>query len=80
MKIPRDLGAPELVKILGKFEDFETRQTRSHIRLTRKGTSENHITIPNHRQIKIGTLNNILNEISQQLDIPKKELIEKLFN
>ena len=80
MKIPRDLSAQKLIKLLGEFDYFETRQSGSHIRLTRKGTTENHITIPNHNQIKIGTLNNILNEISLQLDIPKKELIEKLFN
>lgn len=79
MKIPRDLSAQKLIKLLGDFDYFETRQTGSHIRLTRKGISENHITLPNHNPLKIGTLNNILNEISHQLDIPKKELIEKLF-
>jgi hypothetical protein len=39
-----------------------------------------HITIPDNDPIKIGTLNSILNEISNQLNITKKELIEKLFN
>jgi predicted RNA binding protein YcfA (HicA-like mRNA interferase family) len=79
MKIPRDLSAQKLIKLLGRFEYFETRQSGSHIRLTRKDTKENHITIPNHNPIKIGTLNNILNELSIQLNIPKKELTDKLF-
>lgn len=80
MKIPRDLSAQKLIKLLGELKYFETRQAGSNIRHTRKGITENHITLPNHDPLKIGTLNNILNEISLQLEIPKKELIEKLFN
>ena len=37
------------------------------------------ITIPNHNFIKIGTLNNILSDLSQYLNIDKQKLIEKLF-
>lgn len=80
MKIPRDLSAQKLIKLLAEFEYLETRQVGSHIRLTRTADKEYHITIPNHNPIKIGTLNNILNEVSQQLSITKKELTEILFN
>jgi len=80
MKIPRDLSAGKLIKLLEQFKYFKTRQTGSHVRLTRNIEKEDHITIPDHDPIKIGTLNSILNEISNQLNITKKELIEKLFN
>jgi predicted RNA binding protein YcfA (HicA-like mRNA interferase family) len=80
MKIPRDLDAGELIKLLKKFDYFETRQSGSHIRLTRKtDNSEHHITIPNHDPIKLGTLNSIINDISSNLNISKKELLQKLF-
>ncbi len=80
MKIPRDLNAGELIKLLKKIDYFETRQSGSHIRLTRKkDNSEHHITIPNHDPIKLGTLNSIINDLSSNLNISKKELLQKLF-
>lgn len=79
MKIPRDLNAARLIKQLTKIGYVETRQTGSHIRLTRKSIeSEHHITIPNHDPIKLGTLNKILNDISQDLKIHKNDLLKKL--
>ena len=79
MKVPRDLNAVELIKSLKKLGFEQSRQTGSHIRLTAqiKG-NEFQLTIPNHNPIKIGTLNNILKDISYQLGISKEELIKKL--
>ncbi len=79
MKIPRDLDAKNLIKSLEKLGYKQTRQAGSHIRLSvlLKG-KELHITIPNHNPLKIGTLNNILKEISDQLKISKEELLRKL--
>ena len=37
------------------------------------------ITIPDHRSIKIGTLNNILRDLAEYLKIPKENLVEALF-
>lgn len=81
MKIPRDLNADQFIKLLRKFDYEETRQSGSHIRLTRKTIeSEHHITIPNHDPLKLGTLNSIINDVSAQLNISKKELLNKLFD
>ncbi len=80
MKIPRDVNSDKLIKLLDKFGYSVTRQTGSHIRLTSslKG-KEHHITIPSEKSLKIGTLNNIINDITNYLEIDKKELILKLF-
>jgi hypothetical protein len=40
----------------------------------------NHITIPNHNPIRIGTLSDILKEIATHLDMSKEELIKKIFS
>jgi len=79
MKIPRDLSAKDLVKVLTKLGYSQTRQVGSHLRLSiaRKGTSF-HITIPNHSSIKIGTLNSILKDVSLQLNISREEIIRIL--
>lgn len=79
MKVPRDISANKLIKMLSKLGYSQTRQVGSHIRLTlNKENQSFHITIPNHNPIKIGTLNNILNDISVQVKISKQELIQKL--
>ncbi len=79
MKIPRDLDAKNLIKSLERLGYRQTRQTGSHIRLSvNLEEKELHITIPNHNPLKIGTLNNILKEINDQLKISKEELLKKL--
>jgi predicted RNA binding protein YcfA (HicA-like mRNA interferase family) len=80
VKTPRDIDARELIKILEKLGYIVTRQKGSHIRLTKTiATGEYHLTVPNHSPIKIGTMNNILNDVSSALEISKEELL-KLFN
>ena len=79
MKLPRDIDASDLIKALYKFGYQPTRQTGSHIRLTTQQNGQQHLTIPNHDPIKIGTLNAILTEVAQHLGVSKQELIERLF-
>lgn len=75
MRIPRDLDASELIKILKKFGYASTRQTGSHIRLTTDRNGQHHITIPNHTPLKIGTLNAILTEVAAHLGISKEAIL-----
>ncbi len=79
-KIPRDISGRELAELLKKYGYEINRKTGSHIRLVSKFRDEEHkITVPDHHPIKIGTLNNILNDLVDHLKIDKKELINKLF-
>jgi len=78
MKIPRDISSADLIKILNKMGYEVTRQRGSHIRLTSPNLNH-HITIPNHNLIKIGTLNNILKDLSGYLKISKDEILSKYF-
>ncbi|MCL5069588.1 MAG: type II toxin-antitoxin system HicA family toxin [Actinobacteria bacterium] len=80
MKIPRDTSSDNLIQLLKKYDYKITRQTGSHIRLTSNIKSkEHHITIPKHKDLKIGTLNNILKDISKYLELNKEDLIQSLF-
>lgn len=76
-KLPRNLDADDLIKILKHFQYHVVRQTGSHIRLTSNETNLS-ITIPNHSPLKVGTLNSILNDIAFQLGITKDELLKKI--
>jgi len=79
MKVPRDLSSQQLIKSLKKYGYIQTRQVGSHIRLTiTMETKSEHITIPNHNPIKVGTLNNILRQVSLHLKISKDELMKEL--
>jgi len=79
MRIPRDIGGEEFAKLLKSFGYEITRQTGSHIRLTSIVGKEHHITIPNHKPLKIGTLSNILKDIADHLRMSKSELINKIW-
>ncbi len=79
-KIPRDVSGREMAKRLKVYGYNIVKEKGSHIRLLSsfKG-SEHKITIPDHKQIKIGTLNNILNDIGSYLEMSKEKLIQELF-
>lgn len=80
MKLPRDIGGSELARLLKRYKYKISRQEGSHIRLTSvfKG-HEHHITIPKHKPLKVGTLNNILNDVAIYLETDRKNLIIELF-
>ena len=80
MKLPRDMGGEDLIKLLAKFGYEVVRQTGSHVRLKSEVMGKIHsITIPLHKPLKLGTLNNILSDVAEYLKISKKELVERLF-
>jgi predicted RNA binding protein YcfA (HicA-like mRNA interferase family) len=78
MKIPRDLSGKDLIKLFKKYGYEVTRQKGSHIRLTKQGANEHHITVPDHSPVKIGTINKILSDVSSHLNIGKEELLKEL--
>lgn len=80
MKLPRDLSGAELAKKL-KVHSYEVkRQTGSHIRLTSTiKNTEHHITIPNHKQLRVGTLSAILTDVASYLEVDRADLAAQLF-
>lgn len=73
------MSGEKLAKLLRRFGFEITRQTGSHIRLTTTIREEIHITIPKHKNLKIRTLNNIISDIANYLEIDKEQLLEDLF-
>ncbi len=80
MRIPKNLTGKDLIKALGAFGYSVTRQVGSHIRLTTQQNGIHHITMPNHKPLKVGTLSSILKSIANHFDISKEDLVDKLFN
>ncbi|MDD4297638.1 MAG: type II toxin-antitoxin system HicA family toxin [Ruminiclostridium sp.] len=80
MKLPRDMTGRQLTKLLANYGYEIVKQTGSHIKLTTKIKGEHHITIPEHTPLKVGTLNGILNDVSDHLGLKKDELAKAIFN
>ncbi|OGO61105.1 MAG: hypothetical protein A2029_09635 [Chloroflexi bacterium RBG_19FT_COMBO_47_9] len=79
MRIPRDISGIELAKKLNKYGYTITRQTGSHLRLTTFQNGEHHITIPQHSDLRVGTLSAILTDLADHLSMSRDDLITDLF-
>jgi hypothetical protein len=49
------------------------------LRLTTQTNSEHHITIPVHKELRVGLLNAILSDIADHLDLSRDELADSIF-
>ena len=79
MRLPRDLGGDDLVRVLRRAGYQVTRQTGSHMRLTTYEHGEHHVTVPRHAELRIGTLAGILADVATHLGLTRDELLERLF-
>ncbi len=79
MRLPRNVGGEQLAKLLGRYGYDTTRQTGSHMRLSKTVGEEHHITIPRHKPLKVGTLNGILRDVADHLGSDRNTVIEELF-
>ena len=78
MRLPRDLSGTDLVTALRKLGYEVSRQVGSHIRLTTLENGIHHITVPNHRPLRIGTLASILDDVAAHHQISRDELLLRL--
>jgi predicted RNA binding protein YcfA (HicA-like mRNA interferase family) len=79
VKIPRDLSASDLIRALRVLGYERVRQDGSHIRLTTAVGGTHHVTVPNHRPLKTGTLlGGVLKPVAAHHKLTVEELLGKL--
>ena len=79
MKLPRDLNGLELAKRLGRLGYAVTRQTGSHMRLSRQtDEGQQHLTIPAHKPLRVGTLQQILKDVAAQVGTSLDQVVASL--
>ena len=79
MRIPRDIGASDLIRALRILGYERVRQDGSHIRLTTAVGGTHHVTVPNHLPLKTGTLlGGVLKPIAAHHKLTVEELLGKL--
>jgi len=65
MKLPRDVSGADAVRELERLGFLTTRQTGSHVRMTKANWR---VTVPMHRNLVVGTLQNILRQANVSLE------------
>jgi predicted RNA binding protein YcfA (HicA-like mRNA interferase family) len=77
-RLPQVSGR-DVVRLLHSLEYETVRQRGSHIRLRKASPlGEHNLTVPDHKELAKGTLNDILSSVSLWNNISKDELIERL--
>jgi predicted RNA binding protein YcfA (HicA-like mRNA interferase family) len=78
VKIPRDCNGVELVRALRRLGYETQRQTGSHIQLTTQRGGEYHVSVPNHRPLKVGLLHGVLKDVAEHHGMTVEELVREL--
>jgi len=72
MKLPRDVGGAALAELLCRHFGYrKIHQVGSHIVIQCDGPIRHRIAIPNHRPLRLGTLNAILRAVERALGVPR---------
>lgn len=79
MKLPRDMSGPELARRLHPLGYEIVRQHGSHMQLITTMRGQQHITIPAHEWLKVGTLEFILTTVARHLGVERHGLVMRLF-
>ena len=81
MTLRRDLSGDDLARLLRRHYGYRfVRQQGSHMTVaTEIGGVEYSVTIPRHRQVKVGTLGRIIAEVAEQIGLPRAEVRRALF-
>jgi predicted RNA binding protein YcfA (HicA-like mRNA interferase family) len=78
MKLPGDVSAPRLIRVLEHLGYQVVRQKGGHIRLRHEGPPQHSISVPNHDPLKKGTLHGILVDVARARSVPVESIVEQL--
>jgi predicted RNA binding protein YcfA (HicA-like mRNA interferase family) len=79
MKLPRNLTGRILARSLCRnWEYRQVHQTGSHIILETEDPSHHRIAVPDHKALRVGTLNGILRAVSSHKGVPREDVLELL--
>ncbi len=79
MKVPRDLGGQELVKVLCRDWGYrQVHQEGSHMVLQTEQPSHHRIAVPAHKSLRVGTLNAILRAVARHKNVSRDQVLQSL--
>jgi predicted RNA binding protein YcfA (HicA-like mRNA interferase family) len=79
VKIPRDLYGRDLERVLcTKWAYRKVNQVGSHIILQTETPAHHRLSVPDHKPLRIGTLNAILREVATAKGVTREEILATL--
>ena len=76
MKLPRDLSGSEVVGALCRRWGYRiVHQVGSHVNLETELPAQHRVVVPNHKVLRVGTLNTILREVAKQKRVSREEIL-----
>ncbi len=77
-RLPRDVSGSDLIRLLERLGYEVVRRNSSHVRLEHPGPPIHRITVPDHDDLRVGTLSAILTEIAAARTLEKQFLVDAL--
>ena len=79
MKLPRDLYGRDLARVLcTRWSYTKVHQVGSHIVLQTEVPRHHRLAIPDHKPLRIGTLNAILREVAAAKGVTREDILATL--
>jgi predicted RNA binding protein YcfA (HicA-like mRNA interferase family) len=79
MKLPRDLAGADLARALCKHYGYQqVNQEGSHIILQVETPRHHRLAVPDHRPLRLGTLNAILRAVAASQGVEKEAILRQL--
>ncbi|MDK3156773.1 type II toxin-antitoxin system HicA family toxin [Kamptonema cortianum] len=79
MKVPRNLSGRDLIKALCRHWSYaEVHQEGSHVILQTDVPKHHRIPVPDHKTLRIGTLNAILRAVSRHKNVSREDILQTL--
>lgn len=77
MKLPRDLYGRELAQILLTHWGYQkVNQVGSHIILQTETPKHHRLSIPDHKPLRVGTLNAILRQVAAAKGVAREDILK----
>ena len=79
MKLPRDLYGRDLARVLyARWAHQKVNQVGSHIILQTETPHHHRLSVPDHKPLRIGTLNAILREVAAAKGVTRENILATL--
>jgi predicted RNA binding protein YcfA (HicA-like mRNA interferase family) len=79
MKLPRDASGQEIVKALCRGWGYRVvNQEGSHIILQTEQPSHHRLSVPDHKPIRVGTLNSIVRDVARHKGVERSQILQTL--
>jgi predicted RNA binding protein YcfA (HicA-like mRNA interferase family) len=80
MRLPRDMAGRDLARALEKAFGYRNiHQVGSHMVLQAETPGHHRIAIPDHRCLRLGTLNSIVRAVARAQRVSRTETLDRLF-